>query len=330
MMVSTVKRLLALVLIVLATCASAQQGGGIVFTPPGGGGTPDFPLFAPSGACPGVELGFDTNNGLYQLAAGQVYFCANGEHRGAMNSTGVTLHAAGQDMLDLRAAFTALYGLAAATGAPVTIIAGDSTGSGTAGAYSAIQGGNGTSGNANGGDILIRPGQEAGTGQPGRVLIQERTAATPTIWVQTGADKVSLTADYTNATATMSNTALTPHAPVVAARIYTFNLQIFFTDSVAADGIKIDFDGGTATATIFRAHCKIFDAALLSSTQATALATDFTAAVTTGASLLECSGALVPSATGTFIVRAAQNAHTTGTLTIHRGSYLWIHDTPTP
>lgn len=321
---------LAVLLVFLASTASAQwQGGGIVFKPPSsGGGTPSFPLFAPNGACPGVQLGLTTNEGFYTTGAGVLNFCANGVHRGSMNTVGVQFRVADEDLLDMRANFTILKGKLGTTGAPLTLFGADSSGSGTAGGDINIQGGDGTVGNADGGDVYLIAGRRAGTGTVGRVQVLERTTAQPTVWFQSGGDRISPNADYTNATATMSNTALTPPVDLVAGRKYTFSLSVFATDSVAADGAKIDFDGGTATATVFRAHCSIFDAALLLSTQSTALATDFAVATMTGAALIQCEGFFLPATTGTFIVRAAQNAHTTGTLTIHRGSYLWMHDTP--
>lgn len=154
-------------------------------------------------------------------------------------------------------------------------------------------------------------------------VVEFRDATTGKSYSMNGGD-IALAADFTNATATMSNTALS--VTLTASRVYTFALSLFATDSVAAEGLKIDFDGGAATATDFRAHCTIFDTALLASTQTTAIATDFAVALATGASLIECSGAITVNAGGTFIVRAAQNSHATGTLTVNRGSYLWLRD----
>lgn len=145
-------------------------------------------------------------------------------------------------------------------------------------------------------------------------------------WAQQSASRVTLAANFTNATTTMSNTALS--VTVTSGRKYTFVLRMFLADSVAADGAKLDFEGGTATATNFRAHCTLYDTALLLSTQVAALATDAAVATVTGDAMAECSGSFEPSGNGTFIVRAAKNAHTTGTLTVYRGSYMWVEDTP--
>ena len=135
----------------------------------------------------------------------------------------------------------------------------------------------------------------------------------------------SLAAAYTNATTAMSNiTGLS--TTLITGRKYQFQMSLFVSTDVAADGIKIDFDGGTATALDFRSHTKVFDTALLLSSQTTAIATDIAQATITGDSVIEVSGTFEVNAAGTFIPRASQNAHTTGTLTIQRGSWIRFVD----
>lgn len=137
--------------------------------------------------------------------------------------------------------------------------------------------------------------------------------------------KNALTADYTNATATMSNlTALS--TTLIAARKYTFRMVLRFSNSTAADGIMVDFDGGTATATDFGVNCQVYDTALLLSQDATALATDIVATTTTGASKMICDGSFTVNAAGTFIPRAAEEADGGGTLTVELGSHLLMED----
>lgn len=146
-------------------------------------------------------------------------------------------------------------------------------------------------------------------------------------WIQNTAGSLRVNADATNATATMSNlTDLT--ATLVAGRKYAFKLILYCADSVAAEGIKVDFDGGTATMTSFRAHGTIFDTALLLSTQTTAIATDFAVATVTGDSMIEIHGGMVVNAAGTFIPRFSQNTHATGTATVYLNSHLLIEDIP--
>ena len=145
-------------------------------------------------------------------------------------------------------------------------------------------------------------------------------------WVQTGGLS-RVNDDVTNATTTMANvTGLS--ATLIAGRKYAGKLILYVNDSLAADGLKVDFDGGTATMTSFRAHGTVFDTALLLSTQTTALATDFTAATITGDAMVEVYFSLVCNAAGTFIPRFAQNAHTTGTATVYLNSHMKIDDMP--
>jgi hypothetical protein len=151
-------------------------------------------------------------------------------------------------------------------------------------------------------------------------------------WLQQKAARSTLAANYTNATTTFSNTALS--ITVATGRKYTFRAALFVSNSIAADGGKLDFNGGTATATDFRAHAVLSSATGTTLAQANAasaaLATVINATTFVGTTqcLWEVSGTFEPSSNGTFIIRAAENATTTGTLTINRGSHIWIEDMP--
>ena len=135
-----------------------------------------------------------------------------------------------------------------------------------------------------------------------------------------------LAANGTNATSTMASTGLS--VTVTSGRKYSFKLVLYIANSLAADGAKVDFEGGSATATNFRAHGTVFDTALLLSSQTSALATDFAAATVTGDAMVEIHGTFEPSGTGTFIPRYAMNSAVSGTLTIYRGSHLLMWDMP--
>lgn len=132
-------------------------------------------------------------------------------------------------------------------------------------------------------------------------------------------------ANATNATTTMANLADLSFS-VVAGRHYTFDLVLFAADDVAADGFKVDLDGGTATVTVLRAHGTVVGTTLVLAGPSSALATDFAAGTTTGDVMIEIRGAFTVNAAGTFIPRFAQNAHTTGTATVYAGSFLWLAD----
>lgn len=135
-----------------------------------------------------------------------------------------------------------------------------------------------------------------------------------------------LAANATNATATLANTGLS--VTVKNGRRYSFKCILYVSDSTAAEGVQIDFGGGSATATNFRAHVTGFDTALPLNTQVTTLTTPAGAGTFTGAGMIEVHGSLEPSSDGTFAPRFAQNTHAVGTLTLFRGSHLLMWDMP--
>jgi len=147
-------------------------------------------------------------------------------------------------------------------------------------------------------------------------------------WLQQTAARSRINANVTNVTTTMANlTGLS--ATLIAGRKYTGKLIVYVSEGLAADGIKIDFDGGAATMTSFRAHGTIFDAVLLLSAQVSAIATDFVVATITGDSMVEINFSLVCNGAGTFIPRFAKNSDAAGgTLTAYLNSFMWLEDTP--
>lgn len=132
--------------------------------------------------------------------------------------------------------------------------------------------------------------------------------------------------DATSTSTTFGTTGL--YAYLAAGHTYQFQVEFYLSDSTSADGAKIDFNGGTATATTFRVQTTAFDTALNLSSQATALATSSAATTFTGSGAFECHGYIKCNAAGTFIPRFAQNAHTAGTLTLFQGSFLRIFEVP--
>jgi hypothetical protein len=134
----------------------------------------------------------------------------------------------------------------------------------------------------------------------------------------------STAADQTTTSASLANIPGMTVTNVVAAGKYKFDAYFYLSDSVSADGAVIDFGGGTATATDFRAHVTTFDSALNLSSQLTSLTGTAASATLTGSSMCEVHGHIVVNAAGTIIPRFAQNAHTTGTLTLFRGSNIQL------
>jgi hypothetical protein len=155
------------------------------------------------------------------------------------------------------------------------------------------------------------------------------TSLTSGGWLQNSGGEASLAANYTNATATLSATNLS--YTVISGRHYNFDLEVHLTESTAADGVQIAFDGGSAAATDFVVDCDITNtggAVAMANSFATALATVINATTTTVTTQtgLHCHGMFTPSGAGTFILRAAQNTHSTGTLTFLKGSSLAMRD----
>lgn len=145
-------------------------------------------------------------------------------------------------------------------------------------------------------------------------------------FLQTGGD-CFVAADATNSTATMATTTCLAGATAITVKSgnkYTGVCEFYLSDSVSVDGAQIDFNGGTATATNFRAQITAFDTALNLSTQVTALATAASASTFTGAGAFEVHFTFEPSSDGTFLPRFAQATHTTGTLTLARGGFCRV------
>lgn len=150
---------------------------------------------------------------------------------------------------------------------------------------------------------------------------------TPDGWLVPKLGKCRVAADQTNATTTFASTTCTISG-LVAARKYPFRCWFSLNQSTAADGVKFDFAGGTATETAFRASATIYDAALALVAHPDDL-TDVVAVTTlTGLAHAEVFGDFVPSGNGTFLPRFAENGSTAGDLTLHAGSWCTVEDSP--
>lgn len=149
-------------------------------------------------------------------------------------------------------------------------------------------------------------------------------------WFQnTSGDRQVTAADVTNVTITPADvTGMT--ATLQAGRRYRFTLVARVLSATATDGVRFDFGGGTATATLFWANGIITDTLGVRSLQeVTALATDITDTLTTGAALVTIEGHITVDAGGTFIPRFAKEADAAGaTATLFIGSSLIVKDMP--
>lgn len=168
-------------------------------------------------------------------------------------------------------------------------------------------------------------------GPPGEVVspiqaFQDQVDAALALLAAAAGSTLFLAVDLVNSTTVFANiTDLT--ANVFAGRKYLFRATLFIDDS-AAEGVKFDLAGGTATATNLRATYLGWDNALSLIAHVTALATVASVENFSGVGKIEINGAFEPSADGTFIVRAAQKTHTSGSLTIMRGSSLVVSEAP--
>lgn len=153
-------------------------------------------------------------------------------------------------------------------------------------------------------------------------------SGTISAWLQFAGNK-RVSADVTNATTTMSNIS-DLSVSLIAGQHYTGEWIIKCSDSTAADGIKFDLDGGTATMTAFAAGANVLTggAATAGTTVSSAIATDLNWTLLTNETWIIVKMSMTVNAAGTFIPRFAQNAHTTGTATISRGTFLHLIDTP--
>jgi hypothetical protein len=143
-----------------------------------------------------------------------------------------------------------------------------------------------------------------------------------------------LNADLTNATATMANVVLSRSTTLIAGRKYFGTLKLKVNNSVAAEGIQLDFNGGTATTSSFwaAAHIDVSSGTdVIGTPIATTLAGAMTFTTITGETLITVDFSFVCTAStgaGTFIPRMAEATHTTGTVTVELGSFMRIDDTP--
>lgn len=150
-------------------------------------------------------------------------------------------------------------------------------------------------------------------------------------WLQNTGGLSRVASAVTNVTTAMANvTGLS--ATLIAGRKYTGKLVLFASDVTAADGLKLDFDGGTATMTSFQAAITgNAQGATAGTVVSDAIATDlnFTALNGTGVNCIEVQIAFVCNAAGTFIPRIAKNADAAGaTLTIAANSFMELQDAP--
>lgn len=152
-------------------------------------------------------------------------------------------------------------------------------------------------------------------------------------WLQNSAGRARASAgDNTNATASMANIDGTNlKATLIAGRKYFGWLVVQAKNSVGAEGLQFDFNGGTATATLFQAG---FDSTPVGATLGTPNVTALATALTVTVAATTDTTYVIPlyitcNAAGTFIPRFAEVSHTTGTATVRATTCMLLEDMPT-
>lgn len=150
-------------------------------------------------------------------------------------------------------------------------------------------------------------------------------------WIIPAAGRCRVSSDVTNTgTSVAAITGIS--ATLIASRKYSGRLILFLDNSTAAEGFQLDFNGGSATWTSFRAAIvSNIQGATLGTTQSTAIATvlNATAMNGTGQHCIEIAWAGVVNVAGTLIPRIAKN--TTGgggTLSTRTNSNMLTEDIP--
>lgn len=136
--------------------------------------------------------------------------------------------------------------------------------------------------------------------------------------------RLTLTADVTAANSTLVSLPGLSHL-FAAGREVTGRYVFQAGDATAADGIKFDLDGGTATWTLFVALWRLTDGAgVVTISRTTAIATDATVATFTNPGLVEVEFYGAVNAAGTLVPRFAKNSGTTGNATVYAGSSVVV------
>lgn len=140
---------------------------------------------------------------------------------------------------------------------------------------------------------------------------------------------------WTMVTTGTQNNASTTLTPITG---LSFNLEagkkyagvavIHCQDSLAIDGIKFDWQGGTAVETLFWDTLQLDagGAVVLGVTLGNALNVALNLTTLTGESIVRMEFSITVQTAGTFSPRFAQNLHTLGTASILPGSYVVLSE----
>ena len=113
-------------------------------------------------------------------------------------------------------------------------------------------------------------------------------------------------------------------ATLEAGKTYYFDITLYTTAVAAANGIKADLNGGTATATAIVADGTVYTGAAVASTRATALNTTVCNSTTGTTNKCHITGTITVNAAGTFIPRFAESVTNASASTVAIGSTMIV------
>lgn len=183
------------------------------------------------------------------------------------------------------------------------------------------------------GDILASPGfntlNKLAVGTDGFVLTADAASTNGIKWAAAAGGGPTILTAYTttdttyNNTSTYANTGLS----VTVASSGVYQVEVSLIGSINGTNVKLDFNGGTATATQFQGYwIYIADTSgtvTSTTTMTTALSTSTD--INSGGTLKYCyrfTGVLTVNAGGTFIMRSAQRSAAANNTTILAGSNM--------
>jgi hypothetical protein len=139
-----------------------------------------------------------------------------------------------------------------------------------------------------------------------------------------------MTADATKTDTTFANLTDLTVSNIASGRKYTGRLVIKCNNSTAAEGIKFDFNGGSATVSAFWAAAAetVGGTTVLGTVISTSLAGVINFTTITGETLIVIEFSFVASGAGTLIPRFAENSTAAGTATVELGSFINVNNSP--
>ncbi len=144
-------------------------------------------------------------------------------------------------------------------------------------------------------------------------------------WIRNNAGEGALASAFTDATGTLAVTNLLFN--VIAGRSYRITGCLQVSNSLAADGVQLNFAGGTASATTFFMTATNIGSVVAGTVVSTTLAGVINYTTVTGTDYILLNGYLKVNAGGTLILQAATNTHVSGTMTLGAGSWIELSDT---